>query len=118
MKLLIANIFSIVCIIGAVLMAFYDKSGWGWLVFCGSLWFTPTQFKEMIHQIRTIGSRLKHRQAIQRNRRLGSERKMWEARLEMMKIESDARREALNRRIKAVKDHQEKLISRLPTAKH
>lgn len=72
----------------------------------------------MIHQIRTIGSRLKHRDAIRRNRRLESERKMWEARLEMMKIESAAQREALNRRIKAAKDHQEKLISRLPIAKH
>lgn len=31
--LLLANLFSLGCVAGAVTMALHDKPGWGWLVF-------------------------------------------------------------------------------------
>lgn len=35
MKLLFANMFSVVCAGGAVAAVLMDKGGWGWLLFCG-----------------------------------------------------------------------------------
>lgn len=37
LALLISNIFSIVCVIGAVFLSYYDKVGWGWLLFLSVL---------------------------------------------------------------------------------
>lgn len=36
-SLLIYNLFSVACIIGAIVLAIYDKEGWGWLVLAGLL---------------------------------------------------------------------------------
>lgn len=39
MKHAIVNLFSIICVIGAVVAICMDKDGWGWLLFCGLFGF-------------------------------------------------------------------------------
>lgn len=33
MKLFLANLFSVVCIVGAIVVICVNKDGWGWLLF-------------------------------------------------------------------------------------
>lgn len=45
MKFFLANIFSVVCAVGAVVVICLGKDGWGWLLFVGLLGFVTLNEK-------------------------------------------------------------------------